>query len=367
MLTPGTLLTVDDDNNGKLDRITATFSEILTSQGTGTAFTLANVPSGSTLGLVDVTGGTNAALVLNVGPGPADTAVGSFTIALSNATSGGIGDAAGTRASFPATAPLDRAEPIVTSILMRDVNVNGKVDQLDIAFSEILGPYTIKTRSPFTLTNVPSNGSPGIETFVGNMAILAVNEGNGAADTSVGNFTVDLKTNIRGVQDPAANLSFFAGRSPIDGAAAVPVSLTSTNGTIDGLVQPGDNISVTFSEGLDPATVIRNTDVTLTAPVGGGNNTLSIGGITNGALSLGTTGYVTAPGTSASFAASTVALSNLNRTITVTVAGACTGTGCGALGAPAVAGTFTYQPSPALKGVAGISAVGSVAVTTRIF
>ena len=83
--------------------------------------------------------------------------------------------------------------------------------------------------------------------------------------------------------------------------------------------QPGDTVVITFSEPLAPASVPASTTVTLTDPVGTGNDTLTMAGVSNGARAMGSNNYVTADATVASFANSTVALSNANRTITVTI------------------------------------------------
>ena len=100
---------LDTNANGKIDQVKATFGETLASSSATAPWTLANVPSGGTLAAVS-TSGSIATLTLTEGAGAANTAVGTFTVALAaNAT--GIRDAAGDQASFTAAAPTDLAAP----------------------------------------------------------------------------------------------------------------------------------------------------------------------------------------------------------------------------------------------------------------
>ncbi len=94
-----TLSMLDTNGNGKVDRVTAVFSETLAAYTAGTApWTLANVPSGGTLASVAVATNT-ATLTITEGAGPANTAVGSFTVALASSATG-IRDAAANLSSF---------------------------------------------------------------------------------------------------------------------------------------------------------------------------------------------------------------------------------------------------------------------------
>ena len=112
---------LDVNANGKVDRATAVFSETLAAYTAGTTpWTLANVPSGGTLASVAVAT-TTATLTITEGAGAANTAVGSFTIALATSATG-IRDAAGNLSSFAATAPADGAAPVRTAMVMQDVN-----------------------------------------------------------------------------------------------------------------------------------------------------------------------------------------------------------------------------------------------------
>ena len=70
----------------------------------------------------------------------------------------------------------------------------------------------------------------------------------------------------------------------------------------DGKAEAGDTIVITFSEPLAPASVPSSTTVTITDPVGTGNDTLTMVGVSNGARTLGANTYVTLDGGIASFA-----------------------------------------------------------------
>lgn len=105
----------DADTDGRVDQVIATFSEALAAYTAGTApWTLANVPSGGTLASVSVSG-SQATLTITEGAGAANTAVGTFSIALA-ASAAGIRDASDNQASFAATAPADKAGPVPTSV-----------------------------------------------------------------------------------------------------------------------------------------------------------------------------------------------------------------------------------------------------------
>ena len=181
----------DNNSNGKVDRVLATFSESLSAYSAGTTpWTLANVPSGGTLASVSVSAAV-ATLTITEGAGAPDTAVGAFTVALAtNAT--GIRDAAGNLSSFAATGPTDGAKPVLVAgmLVMQDVTANGRVDRVQATFSETLAAST--DTAPWTLTNVPSSGTLASVSTSGATATLVIAEGAGAQNTAVGTFRVVL-------------------------------------------------------------------------------------------------------------------------------------------------------------------------------
>ncbi len=144
----------DVNANGKVDRVVATFNENLASYTAGTApWTLTNVPSGGTLSSVSVSGSA-ATLNISEGSGAADTAVGSFTVALAQ-NAAGIRDAAGNKSSFSATAPTDKAAPVPTSLSTTDGDATlATGDTFVVVFSE---PVTgLPTNTTVTEDRAPS-------------------------------------------------------------------------------------------------------------------------------------------------------------------------------------------------------------------
>jgi hypothetical protein len=342
----------DDNRNGKVDRVLVGFSEPLAPYSAPTTiWPLTAPPSGATLSTV-VVSGAQATLNLAEGPAAPNTAVGSFRVALTS-DAAGVRDAAGNLASFAAVAPTDRAAPAPTVTTLIDNNRNGRVDRLTVGFSESLAAYSAGA-APWTLANVPSGGTIGSVTASGATATIAITEGAGALDTAVGSMTVALATSAAGIRDAAGNLTSFGPRTPLDGARPVSVTITDTNGTADGRIEPGDTLVITLSEALAPASVPASTTVTMTDPLGGGNDTLSITGILNGARTLGANTYITPDNTSAAFAASPVVLSNGNRTITITVGPTCSGAACvGGIGQRTTNANFSYLGATTLTDLAG--------------
>ena len=247
--TLSTLQMFDQDTNGKVDRVVATFSETLATPYTaGTSgWALSNAPSGATLSSVSVAGNA-ATLTLAEGAGAATTAVGSFTVALAQ-TSGGIRDANGHRTSFGATAPTDRAAPApVGNPIMQDADVDGRVDRVALTWSEPIAAYTAGN-TPWTLVNVPSAGTlSSVSATTGSTATtLTLTEGAGTVDTAVGSYTIALASSATGIRDAAGNPTSFAARSPLDGARPVRVSQRGFDANANGKF---DRVDVAFSENL---------------------------------------------------------------------------------------------------------------------
>ena len=120
---------LDADNDGKVDRVDATFDEALASSTATGPWTLSNAPSGATLAGVS-TSGSVATLTLNEGSGAASTAVGTFSVALA-ASASGIRDAAGNQSSFSAQAPSDKARPVVTRLVLSNTAKNGIAGKIE--------------------------------------------------------------------------------------------------------------------------------------------------------------------------------------------------------------------------------------------
>ena len=266
-----TLSMLDASANGKVDRVTAVFSESLSTYSAGTGpWTLSGTPSGGTLASVAVAT-TTATLTITEGAGVADTTVGSMTVAMAgNAL--GVRDAAGNTASFATAAPLDKAKPGRLSMVMNDVNANGKIDQLVTTFSEPLDTETAGT-APWTLAAAPSGATLAAVSASGSTATLTLNEGAGAANTALGTFTVALVANAAGIRDVAGNLSTWTAAAPTDRAAPALVSLTMTDTTANGKI---DRVTAVFSETLSTYTAATGPWTLANIPSGGSLASVSV-------------------------------------------------------------------------------------------
>jgi hypothetical protein len=164
------------------------------------------------------------------------------------------------------------------------------------------------------------------------------------------------------------NRASFAAAAPADGAGPVPVGFrhqhNTSNGTCVGTVNTAgrpedcDEITAEWSEPLLPSSIPATTTITITDPAGPGDDTLTIGSFIAGSLDLGSDGYVTADGTSASWSSSVLSYSSAQVSLTARILGACTGAGCSALGTVKNV-TVTYVPSPTITDPAGNPAGGS--------
>jgi hypothetical protein len=266
----------DNDANGKVDRVVATYSETLASSTDNALWTLGGaIPSGGTKGALSTSGGT-ATLLITEGAGTVDTAVGTLTVALANGVTG-IKDATGNQAaSFGAVAPADGAIPIRQSLLMQDSNTNGKVDRVVATYSESLATSTDATL--WTLANIPSTGTKGTVSTSGATATLLITEGAGTATTAVGSFTVALTAGATGIRDAAGNqAAAFAATAPTDDADPVLLTLDLRDADTDGRV---DQVVAGFTETLASSTDAASWTVAGTIPSAGTKGTLSTSGAT---------------------------------------------------------------------------------------
>jgi hypothetical protein len=262
---------------------------------------------------------------------------------------------------------VDSTPPALTpgGLAMFDTDRDGKADQVQATFSEPLAPYSAGSL-PWTLEDAPSGGSLAVVTVIGSTAFLSLAEGAGGPDTSVGSFTVSLAPSPDGIRDGAGNQAAFPPTAPSDIASPVPVAVVDSNGSKDGRMQVGDTLSVTFSESLAASSVPAISAVTEADPVGTGKDTLSISGVSAGPLDTGSDLYLKSNGGSATYGSSSVGLSNGSKTVTVTIAGACSGS-CRSIshGGP---GTFVFVPAVSLQDGSGNPAVGALSGSSfRIF
>lgn len=272
-----------------------------------------------------------------------------------------LGTWTGAQSALSATTTV-AVGPQLVSLQMKDANGNGKVDQVVATFDTTLATYTAGT-TPWTLTNVPSSGTLASVAVSGTTATLTLTEGAGAANTAVGTFTVALATNANGIRDAAGNLSSFAATAPADKAGPAPTAIGNTNGTSNGLPQTGNTVTYTFSENIPSTSFPASTTVTFTDPVGAGNDTMAVAGISNGPGTTGGTGYVTVDGASVVFNAT----ATVSGTVVTVTLGTCA-SGCSALGQQTSNATYSYVAATTLVDAAG-NAPSTVArtVTTRLF
>jgi hypothetical protein len=276
-----------------------------------------------------------------------------------NATSLGVSSAK--LLLMTAGPPGDVVAPQLTTLEMFDDDVDGKVDRVLATFNETLAtPYSAATTG-WTLTNVPSGGSLASVAVSGTTATLSLNEGAGAPNTAVGSFTVALAATTNGIRDAANNRSSFAATALTDKASPIPVDVVTTNpGNSAGEIQQGDQLTITFSEAIATASIPAS-PVTVTENSTGGqqSDTISIPGVTDGALLLGGASYVT--GNQTATAPANVA--NIGSTVVVTL------TGCNCSKAKPGQGAFAYTPATTLADAAGNTATGSftTVATFRMF
>ena len=179
--------------------------------------------------------GAVATLTIAEGAGAPDTAVGSFTVALSTGATG-IRDAAGNLSSFAATSPADGARPVLVAgtLVMRDIDATARSTASLATFSETVEPSS--DTAPWTLTNVPSAGTLSSVSTSGATATLVI-----ARAPVLRNRGRHLPCGARRECDRYPRRrrkpGLFASTAPVDQATPVLVSLVmqdvNTNGKVD--------------------------------------------------------------------------------------------------------------------------------------
>ncbi len=182
----------------------------------------------------------------------------------------------GSAGSVAAAAVSIVIPPALTSLTMRDVDIDGRIDEVRATFDDVLAPYSAGV-APWTLSNIPSGGSLAGVTVVGNVATLAITEGTGAATTAVGTFTVALAANSAGIRDVNGNTTAFAARAPNDAAPPVPVTMVLQDASGNGRV---DRVAITWSETLAATTTSTAGWSLVNVPSGATAFTLTASGTT---------------------------------------------------------------------------------------
>lgn len=257
--------------------------------------------------------------------------------------------------------------PVVvpTAISMLDQNTNGRVDRIHVVFS---APVTCSAPclTPWVLTDLPVGTVLSDVELSGSDVWLNLTEGWGPRSTAVGAATVALTASTNGVLSSLLDPVGFAATSPSDDMAPVPIDLASTNeGLFDNIMEPGDTFTVTFSEPIDPTSIIA-ANVKQLDPSGPGNDGMIIVGLSDGPIDLGSDLYVLPDGGTIVYQDSTLTLLDGGTKIRSTIAGACTGTACLAPG-PGELGMVTFRPEPFLRDLAGNHATGSHSEAEGVF
>jgi hypothetical protein len=240
---------LDNDTDGKVDRVTATFSETLAAYSAGNSpWTLTNVPSGGSLSSVSVSGAV-ATLTITEGAGAANTAVGSFTVALAQA-SNGIRDAVSNFGSFTARAPTDGAGPVPTALTDTNGANDGRFQQNDtmtVTFSENVA--SVPASSTVTLTG----GNGGNNDTIAMTNLLSGTVSLGRSDYISGNGSVATFNSALG--KPAQN--------------QVTLTLGSCSGACASLTTAGGSGSFTFTpaSGILDAPVLNAATGSLTVSI----------------------------------------------------------------------------------------------------
>ena len=259
----------------------------------------------------------------------------------------------------------DTTAPQRVNSQMFDADADGLIDRVVVNFNEPLATCVAPCTAGWSLNGVPSDGSLSSVTTSGSQAILSIAEGASAPNTAVDLFTVGLLPQ-NAIQDAAGNHASFAAAAPQDKAGPVPVAFRKgSSGPTSGLLEPDDTITVEWSENIAPATVPAGTTVTLSDPSGPGQDTLYVTGLFGSVMNTGSDGFLSLDGGVASFASSTLYLETPDTT-TAKVAGACSGTGCGAL-VRGPSTTVVYVASASLTDAAGNAATGTFTKSMRLF
>jgi hypothetical protein len=134
------------------------------------------------------------------------------------------------------------------------------------------------------------------------------------------------------------------------------ITSLQSNGTAgDGQLQLGDKLVLTFNENLASGTVPTAFASATEARVGSGVVTLTIPGITNGAISTGSGSYLSGQASSTATFGGTVTLANNGASTTITIAVTSLSGGATA----ASSGTLPFVTAPAITGTDGSGASGT--------
>ncbi len=266
----------------------------------------------------------------------------------------------------------DATAPVKQSMQMRDLDTDGFVDTVTVTFNENLAKCAAPCTAGWTLTDVPGLGELQSVTTSGSTATLTIAGWTGQEDTALGLFDVALGAQ-NAIQDAAGNHPSFAATAPTDAAGPVPTGFRSQHADSPvcaglpktGVLEVCDELTAEWSEQIATSSIPATATFTVTDPAGSGHDLLTVPGFIQGAMDLGSDGYVTTDGASASWSSSTLRLSSARDALTVRVLGSCTGNGCGAIAAAGNVPKVVYVAATSIQDGAGNPAGGSFTKLTQ--
>ena len=253
---PAILSAVTGDNNadGTVDRLTLTFSEsvVITDGGTDNDITLTG-SSGSpviTAGTYSLSNPTTLTYV--IGSSTANNT--SLTITPTYAVSGSgiIKDASNNEmADGETVAGTDGSGPAIIAAVTSDADANGKIDQIELTFSENvddsqgadLASNSVTLGSSYSVSSI-NTGSTGDDA---QLRVVVTEAGSGVYDTELIPTVTLVQSKIGDGSNNQATTNQGAF-TPSDGAAPVIVSAQTMDVDSDGKI---DRVDLTFSENLD--------------------------------------------------------------------------------------------------------------------
>ena len=243
------------------------------------------------------------------------------------------------------------------SCVAKDSDSDGDIDKIEMTFDEDIVQSV--SAAAFTLYN-SVNGSNTISSATVSGRVVTLNLAGTTVNTAIGTMNVSLSAGASGVRDIVGNQASFSSCALVDKASPKLISITDTNGLVNGKMEIGDTVIFTFSEpiglGLGVTTVVE------TDPNGNGNDTVQIPGITSGPATTNSDTYITSNDSSATFAAVAAAVGN---TVVVTL-GAPTCGLCTNVSAGNDASAFSITVSTSLGDANGNLATGTGTIS-KIF
>ncbi|HVE94374.1 MAG TPA: TadE/TadG family type IV pilus assembly protein [Acidimicrobiales bacterium] len=245
--------------------------------------------------------------------------------------------------------PPALAGPIVAS----DPGADGVLDKVTMTFDEDI--VQSASASAFTVANSPT-GSNSITSVVVSGRVVTLTLAGSTVNTAPGAMTVALTASPSGVVDLHGNRGSFDPTAVADGAGPVLLAITDTGGAVNGRMGALDSLTLSFSEPI--ATSLGSTSVVQSDPMGGGNDSVSISGITAGPQLTNSNDYQTSNDSSLSVGAS-ISKSGNNVTVAILSPMACTPSACTGLGTGVDSAPFSITPATSLVDAAGKAARGS--------